>query len=64
MDVTPLKGMPLQSLNFAGTKVTDLTSLRGMKLREFHPPPKDQLTPDSLKLIEEWRQDGCQVIGE
>jgi len=30
--LSPLKGMPLESLNVSGTKVADLTALRGLPL--------------------------------
>ena len=60
-DLTPLKGMPLQTLNCRSTRVSDLTPLKGMSLRELRLPPKQQLTPESLKIIEELEKQGCKV---
>jgi hypothetical protein len=33
-----------------------------MKLKEFHPPPKDLLTPASLMLIDRLKKQGCKVV--
>ena len=61
-DVSPLKGMPLHVLNISRTKLTDLTPLAGMKLMDFRPPPRRQLTPGSLKVIETLQKQGCKVL--
>ncbi len=46
-DLSPLEGMPLTSLHFAGTKVSDLSPLRGMKLTflEFSRTQVSDLSP-------------------
>lgn len=61
-DLSPLKGMPLKDLDLTHTLAIDLTPLEGMKLKEFRSPPKGQLTPASLKLIEQWQAEGCNVV--
>ena len=60
-EVTPLKAMPLTFLNLHGTEVADLTPLGDMALQEFYPPPREKLTPESLRLIETLKQQGCQI---
>ena len=63
-DLSPLKGMPLETLRLQGSKVTDLTPLAGMKLKELRLPPRKQLTPESMKLIETLEKQGCKVVWE
>jgi Flp pilus assembly protein TadD len=60
-DLTPLKGMPLQMLDLAKSKAADLRPLAGMTLKEFWPPAKKQLTPESLKVVEELEKQGCKI---
>ncbi|MFC1806671.1 hypothetical protein ACFL09_06815, partial [Planctomycetota bacterium] len=57
----PLRGAPLGRLELPSTAVRDLTPVAGMKLKEFVPPPRKQLTPESLKVIEDLEKQGCQV---
>lgn len=63
-DLSPLKkmGVSLRSLILAGTKVMDLTPLKGMDLKELHPPANEQLTPESIEFIKELRK-SCKVVG-
>jgi Leucine-rich repeat (LRR) protein/tetratricopeptide (TPR) repeat protein len=61
-DLKSLKGMPLEKLILSHTPAADLTPLEGMKLKEFHPPPKDLLTPASLMLIDRLKKQGCKVV--
>ena len=63
-DLSPLAGMNLQSLNLSKTPVKDLTPIVGMPLTRLSPPPKDQLTTDSLKLIEQLQKQGCSITWE
>jgi tetratricopeptide (TPR) repeat protein len=61
-ELAPLEGMALESLFLHGTEATDLTPLAGMPLRELSPPPGSQLTPESAKLIESLRKQGCRIL--
>lgn len=63
-DVRALKGMGLEELYLQGTKVTDLTPLTDMKLRLLRPPSRNQLTPESLALIERFQKQSCKVVWE
>jgi len=60
-DISPLKEMPLRTLHLGNTQVSDLTPLAGMKLQSLHCPPKAQLTPESLKVVENLKAQGCEI---
>ncbi|HUT35828.1 MAG TPA: tetratricopeptide repeat protein, partial [Planctomycetota bacterium] len=60
-NLEPLRGMPLLKLVAFGTGVKDLTPLAGLKLKEFSPPSKRQLTAESLKVVEELEKQGCKI---
>jgi hypothetical protein len=60
-DLRPLRGMPLEVLDLRATPGNDLTPLAGMTLKEFWPPPRKQLTAESLKVVEELERQGCKV---
>jgi serine/threonine protein kinase len=61
-DLGPLKGMTLKSLNIEATAVNDLTPLRGMRLEDLVLPPKKQLTPESLQVVQELEKQGCKIV--
>ena len=63
-DLSPLRdiGLGLERPLLTGTRITDLTPLRGLKLNELHPPARDQLTPESTQLVEELKKT-CKVVG-
>ena len=61
-DIRPISGAPLKQLWLNQTQVRDLTPLAGMKLVEFWPPAKKQLTPESLKVVEELEKQGCKIV--
>lgn len=63
-DIGPLKGLPLSHVSLRNTKVTDLTPLSEAKPIHLTPPPREQLTPESLKLVEKWHQQGCEIVWE
>jgi serine/threonine protein kinase len=60
-DLSPLSGMALDLLDISVTKVTDLTPLARVRLNEVILPPKKQLTPESLKVVEELEKQGCKI---
>ena len=61
-DLSPLKGSPLEWIDLYQSSITDLTPLEGLALRFLRPPPKEQLTPESLKVIEKLKKGvGCQI---
>jgi len=54
--------MPLRALYCRRNSVTDLSPLAGMKLNYLVPPPKAQLMPGSLKVIEKLGKQGCKIV--
>jgi len=60
-DLTALRGMPLESLNIGYLGVTDLTPLTGIRLKQLTLQSKKQLTPESLKVVEELVKQGCKI---
>ena len=60
-DISLLKGMPLRTLHLGNTQVSDLAPLAEMELQSLHCPPKAQLTPESLKVIEDLKAQECQI---
>jgi hypothetical protein len=61
-DVGPLRGMPLARLDLRATRAHDLTPLGDTALTVFWPPPRKQLTPESLKVIEQLDKRGCKIV--
>ena len=54
-DLSPLKGMPLTTLNCGGTRVSDLSPLKGMPLKALgcdFKPERDAEVLRSIKTLE------------
>jgi len=63
-DLSPLRGMPLEKLDFGSTAVSDLRSLQGMPLRQLEFPNTTvaDLTPLRGMPLQNLELDGCESL--